>query len=304
MKLHRIKGLLNQNALDKETIFFAAAGSLNSLTLGMLAYPFGRIVIVDPDNLKEENVERHELPMSYVGQPKAVGMADALVKRGVPPDRIIPIVGYAEEALLSYTDASLVVMGIDKRRPKDLVNAICAKYDIPMIVGGVYPKGVGGQVMVLPRPRDVCYVCAESLMGGAYEEVLPHDYGVDPTQVDPDGQANQAIPALRAPIAAIASTMAQVALEILTSKGGEIKPYIIKQTFDWMSVLEMSPGPLFEVVNRFIRSLPALGMRPHWALGKLPNGWDVRVQRGIVQYALEQWSDCPLHAKPVSLDTI
>ncbi len=303
MELHRTDGVLDIDRVRRSKLLFIGAGSLGSLLISNLAYPWRQVVMVDPDPLEEHNVERHLLGYDEVGYPKVEGMFRWLLNRRMDPQTILPHVGEVEDVLDEHTDADLVLVSIDRRRSCDNINAWCAANNLPALYGGVYPLGSGGQVAVIPTPRDVCYLCEEHMMGGEYEGHEVTDYAINPAElVDGLGQPT-AVPALRTPINGIASDMAAIALEMLM--GQTLAPQVLVHGFDWEPVLNLWPGDQLKAVAGFIGAQRSLGLVPTSRLVPCePKGFTWSVKRGIVSLALPQWASCPLHSQQVSPEDI
>lgn len=305
MEFHRIAGILDLSQVRKQKVVFVGFGSLGSLVLSSLAYPWREMVLIDPELLEKNHIERHLLGQSELGQPKVEGGRRWLIDRGLPARIITTHVGDAQEFLDAHTDTDLLIVGVDNRRTRDDVNAWAVEHNISAIYGGIYPKGTGGDVMVIPRPREACGLCAEYRMGNLeYKGKPTGDYGVNIAElVDARGDL-KAVPALRWAVSSIAADMADIALDTLM-KGGEVEPHILVHAHHWEPVLVMRPGGALNTLASFIASQPALGLLGTMKLGKLDDGtYQLFVQRGIVSLQLERWSHCPLHAESIASEEI
>lgn len=305
MNLHRATGLLDLSVIRTKKIVFLGLGSLGSMAVANLAYPWRSIVLVDPEVLEENNIERHLLGRSELGKPKVEGVRRWLVDRGISAQSVTMHQGYAEDVLDDHTDADLLVVAIDHRSARDDVNAWAVANGIPMVVGGIYSMGTGGHVMAIPAPQQACYRCAEHLMGAdQYAGKPTADYGVDISQLTDDQGDLRAVPALRFAISALASDMVDVALEILT-KGGDRASHVLVHAHSWEPVLVLRQGSALATVASFIASFPTLGLLPTMKLRKLgTGGYELLVHRGIFSLRLDRWDGCPLHASTVSANLI
>lgn len=305
MKLFRVSGVLDLDVIRARKLLFLGLGSLGSLTAGNLPYEWRETVLIDPETLEENNIERHLLGRAELGQPKAEGVRRWFIDRGIDPRTIVSHVGNAQDFLDLHTDADLLIVGVDNRRARDDVNAWAVEYNIPAIYGGIYPRGTGGDVMVISRPREVCGLCAEFRMGNLeYKGKPTDDYGVNIAELLDTRGDLKAVPALRWAISSIAADMADIALDILM-KGGEVKPHILVHAHHWEPVLVLRPGRALTTLASFIASLPAMGLLETMKLGKLSDGtYQLLVQRGIVSLRLERWNRCSLHAGSISTEEI
>lgn len=306
MNLFRASGVLQLDVIQARKLVILGLGSLGSLTAGNLPYPWREIALIDPETLEVDNIERHLLGQGELGQPKAEGVRRWLIDRGMDPHTIVSHVGNAQDFLDLHTDADLLIVSVDNRRARDDINAWAVEHNIPAIYGGIYPKGTGGDVMVVPNPRAVCNLCAEYRMGSMdYKGKPTEDYGVNLAElVDTRGDVH-AVPALRWAISSIAADMADIALDILT-KGGEVKPHVLVHAHHWEPVLVLRPGSaVLNTLASFIASLPAMGLLGTMKLGKLSDGtYHLLVQRGIVSLRLERWNRCSLHAGSILSEDI
>lgn len=300
MKLHRAEGLLDLEEIQSKKVVFLGLGSLGSLTLGNLAYPWGQIVLVDPQDLEVHNVERHLLGMDDVGTSKASAIARWLSNRGIAGSTITVCPVEADEALETHSDADLLVVNIDNKTACAQVNRWCIKQNIPALYGGVYPKGTGGHIIVVPNPREQCYECAEHMMGGDYQGHLDADYGIDPLRVQ--DVAPKAVPALRWAINSLASDMAGYALDLL--KGGEIASQVYIRAHTWEPILVLGGAELTSVAE-FVVSQPALGLMPNLRLEATDSGeYELKVRRGSLSLQLRKWDMCPAHSADVTAEEI
>ncbi|MFA6512530.1 MAG: ThiF family adenylyltransferase, partial [Patescibacteria group bacterium] len=237
--LYRADGLLDLETVNKQKIVVVGLGSLGSLVMGNLIYPWREIILVDPELLEIDNVERHLLSPHYVGKPKVAGVKDVLVEWGIPAERVIAYHGGVQDILYDHGDASLVIVGVDNRKAKIFIDGWARSNNIPMLVGGVYPKGNGGHVVALPKPADICYACAaHALKEDEYAGKQNDDYGLSLEQLlDANGNMHK-VPSLKAPISTIAADMANMAIRIL--EGGDVPAHVLYHAIGWETVLTLA----------------------------------------------------------------
>ncbi len=303
MKLHRVDGILPLDIVQGRKIIFLGAGSLGSLTLANLVYPWRQIVLIDGERLEMDNIERHLLGRSSVGLPKVEGLQKWLVDKDVNPDSIVAHQATAEEVLDEHTDADLLISAIDVPASRLFVNAWCKRHNIPALYGGVYPKGVGGQVFVIPNADQVCCQCADLMMGTELrQERRQTDYGLGIEQFF-DG-APKAVPALHSAVGAIATQMALLAMDLLVGEE-TVPPQVLIQTLTWEPVLILQPGETAGVVADFVLAQPDLNLLPSIRLRKSDEtGMQLQMKRGIVSLVLKRHENCPNHSVTVDLNNI
>jgi hypothetical protein len=301
MVLLRAEGLLDEARIRELTVVFAGLGSLGSQTAAALPYGFGSVILADMDTLKTENVERHVLGHSDVGRAKVLAMADYLADRTLNRGRIETYNGRVEDILGECPDNTLVVVSVDGYSARAAINRVCYERNFPAMFGGVYPKGTGGDITVLPRPSEVCYLCGAWLTLVQTQGTQHTNYDVDPRAHS--GQVEVPVPALKAPVGAVAMQMAISALELIS--GEKVPACTHRLIHTWQPVLtSSSPAGLPEAVDRFQAALMGAGVDPGWRNTPSSQGLTVDVRRSIVSFVINQWAGCPLHSTRVSLDEI
>lgn len=295
MKLHRADGVLDLKMLHRKKVVFYGMGSLGSMAAEALAYPWQEIVFVDPEVLGIENVERHVLGKSAVGKPKVLGMKAWCVDRGVDPGIITTVQGLAQQTFNTNTDADVVIVTIDHQPSKGDINQWAMKHNIPTIYGGVYPKGKGGDVIVVPTPKDVCWYCAAELLGeNAYQGRKVGDYGIDGSDLLDASGTVTAVPAIRWTVDKISCIIADLALQIL--EGENVKPQIVVSTNEWEDILLFGRKSIPPFLAPFLAGVGKLGLLPTLRLRHKKSGlYALQLKRGELVLALDRWADCPCH---------
>jgi hypothetical protein len=299
MLLHRAGGLLEREAVEAKKLVFLGLGSLGSLTLANLAYPWREIVLVDPETLEPENVERHLLGRRFLGRPKVEGAADYLIDKGVCADSIRVYQDRAQEVLDEHTDADLAIVNIDERGACYHVNTWCFEHNIPALYGGVYPRGTGGEVIVITDARDICYQCAAHKMGrDTYEGIDVKNYGLEEPKKEDAG-----LPALHFAISSTAADMADFALEIL-SGGAPPRQVFVRAHSTWEPILKLGSGAELTALTTYILSNTRLGLIANMKLDEMEDEYALKATRSLFSLVLERWDECPTHEEgPVVLDS-
>jgi len=149
MQLYRADGLWDASVGGSKILLAQGIGSLGSSVVSQLAYPWKKIVLFDPDVLKEANIERHHLGRSYLRWNKAEAERDWLIKeKGVPADRVVAYAGDDSLVFGKWTNASVLICSVDDPTARKRANQWTQANHIPAIYGGVFAKGAGGFVFI------------------------------------------------------------------------------------------------------------------------------------------------------------
>lgn len=298
----RTGDLIDFDAVAKLRILYAGAGSIISFTKSGLLYQFGAELFADPGVMKEANFERHWVDFeSELGKPKVAALKRRVVaatKNKVDPNTILIHHGPVQDVFDWTTDANLIIVGIDDEVAKGDINKFAVQYNIPALYGGLSAKGVGGTVVCIPTPRDICYLCAQHALGkDVTQGPTDGNYGFDLT----DRRAKNnlvAEPALKVSVQILGADMALLAQRMLgIRKGGErVEPSVLYEAIDWSPVLTIGQGsPVLSKIANFIASFPELGFVPAEKIrfdGK-DFQYELNFQRRPVK--LKRWARCPLH---------
>jgi molybdopterin/thiamine biosynthesis adenylyltransferase len=142
-------------------ILVVGVGGLGCASLAALAKtPIGRLVLVDEDEVDETNLHRQVLYGSAdVGRAKLDAARDALVRRGVPPERIELRRGRVlpDNARAWFGDVDLVLEGADNYATKFLVADACYLERKPVVHGAAV--GWNATVFLVPSSARPCYRC-------------------------------------------------------------------------------------------------------------------------------------------------
>jgi molybdopterin/thiamine biosynthesis adenylyltransferase len=302
VELFRVDGILDASVIREKTVLVAGLGSLGSLTLLNLAYPFKKFILIDPEIVTEENVERHALGYAKIGLPKVAGMKDYLIDRGIQPDtidvfqeRVQDVLGQGREDAIP----DLILLAIDRRSARLFVNSYAVRFNIPLIDGGVFAKGRGGQVIVAPSPKDICYRDAEVFLGADQdEETQRADYGVNIAEIP---ESPHTVPALRASIDSIAAHMARLGVDIL--KGKEVEAHILQEFFETESIT-IIPEALAGVVETFCKHQSDVGLLSTMDARRLITNECALSGTGIYQLPIPRWQSCPEHAPSIDINDL
>lgn len=301
-QLYRVSGVLDLEALKNKKIVFVGLGSLGSLTLANLCYPFAEVVLIDPDKLEDKNVERHLLGPGDIGKTKVMGCRNWLLSRGAYPRKISVYNGMVQDVLDLCIDADLVIMSVDNRGAKLFVNEFCKKNKIPLIAGGVYPLGDGGEIITITNFDHSCLRCVEHQFGRDAFQGKYVDYGLGTETLKSAEGELKAVPALRGPVSEIAAVISEIALDIV--QGKRIINHIYLRSRSWTPVIYMTDRSLLKILAEYINIQGKIGLQPNCRLTR--NGMTFQLEMSDCSLRLEpiKWDQCPEHQKTVSLDEI
>lgn len=315
MKTFRTKGLLPPNARGT-VIVGLGLGSAGASFFTQIPYQFGKVILADPGTLEIENIERHPLGESSLGQNKARATRDFLVnEKRVPATNVVAYTKKAEEVLpdLVGKKVHLVVCGIDYKPACRYVNQWCVENDVPAIYVGVYPFGVGGEVIAIPTPKEVCYVCAENQR--ATKVLAPEyagNYGINPELLkgmgtDPDDP--KAVPALMNSVTAIVSEMVPLAWRMLFPEDTPVSPQIRFRALEgWVEVARIhTKSAEFATTVKWITSPKNLLLSENNARISAVDkeGYvGLEIRRQPWPKSIVQWTRCPLHGTSVQFSDL
>lgn len=311
MKLFRAEGVLDPEHLQQVVLAIAGAGSVGGDILANFPYQIGKYILADPDPLGPENIERHILGRTWVGKPKVAGLRRYLMNKGVRANTIVTWQGKAEEILDANPDITHLVIAIDDPvSRRDLHNWVAHHPQVSSLTIGVYPKGTGGHVIIIPAGSEPCGYCGELMMGFddaflAYQERNKvHDYGLTLNQVM-NPEAPKAVPALHQAVEAISNMAAGVLIDMIN--GVDIEPQVMIRGNQWESVLRLPRGEKTNAVGRWILAQTEMGLVPQvrMELDKDdPHYMFLQIHQTVLSLALKRQKDCSYHAASSNLNDI
>lgn len=175
-----------------------------------------RITLIEPDIYKPHNVERHLIPMSAIGKPKAELAAAWLAERRPDLQVRTLVCDLLEPSVQPSIDeaaaeADVGVCAADNEPAKYHWDALMRRHRKPWTLGEVLSGGIGGFVHRF-MPDGACYGCVSSFLQRSVrlENEKAPDYS------EPGGPAPEVtIPASAASIHSIASLHAVLTLEMI-----------------------------------------------------------------------------------------
>lgn len=303
---YRTEGVLDTTLAKTKRLAFVGAGSLGSEELMQFAYHWGQMIIIDPDVLKINNIERHRLGKSYLGKPKAPSMKHYLTAEfGLPAASILAYVDVAENVLPKIGKIDLVLSSIDNPQANNEIGVWCRENNVPAVYGGIYPKGSALEVITIPAGLPICYRCAELTRseGAAKTQEEGHDYGINPELVNPSANQPVAVPALRKSVTAAAADMAFEAWRLIFPQAGDkaTATILYHALEDWTDIFLVRQGSQeARAITNCIAAEHALDTADKTIrLGSPDNGgyYPVQIRRRYWPRKVEQHPRCGSHGK-------
>jgi molybdopterin/thiamine biosynthesis adenylyltransferase len=288
----RITGLLNLSQVQQQTLVVVGLGSLGSHALSLLAYPWRQLVLIDPDTLAEENVERHILGYNSLRNYKVTGLKQWLVRnRGLEASRIVVHRVTMDRVIDKYRHANLVIEATGIPSVRSLLNAWCVQNNIPAIYGGIYIRGAGGDSISIAQPQHSCLECYDTAQSN--DDLPPLDnYGLPQTSLNQEtGELNE-VPYLSGPVAAIAADIQDMALDILT--GIHTPNQCLIHVHRWEPLLTL-PEKWANGAKAWIEQQSEMGVIPNLRLVKENDRFTLQGARAKITLNIQPSGGCPFH---------
>jgi len=161
-----------RNALSPKHIAIAGCGSIGGTVADIAARTgVGTLTLIDPDMVSPENIGRHVLTSSAIGQRKVDALASHLT--AINPDIVInPVCGAFSGELAETPD--LIISAVDSFQCESLVNIYALGAKVPAIYAGVWGAASVGELYYVLPGKTPCYHCFASFRRTAAQE-LPTD---------------------------------------------------------------------------------------------------------------------------------
>jgi molybdopterin/thiamine biosynthesis adenylyltransferase len=253
----RLDGLGVEGLREKHVVVVGLGSGGSTVALELAKAGVGRFTLVDPDRLEEANLVRHECDDRYLGWNKAAAVSDLILFRN--PDAHVDVVradavSLGERLDEAVASADLVAACTDVEPPKHLLNRLCLEARVPSVYGGVYARGVGGEVIRCSGgPEDACYACIAWALKdtAAAAPAEAPDYGV-PAE-------DQSVPALGLDVRLVA--LIHTKLCLLTLLGHDALPGNVV-LFGTAAVENLFPRPFASAVLNVAPQAGCLVCRP------------------------------------------
>lgn len=220
----RVEGLVDAARLRTQRVAVCGVGSGGGFIAEELARLGFHLLLLDfeAERLEPHNIIRHLLGADHLGETKHRAVAEHL-RRTCPMATVssvgIDVVQEHDRLLTVFREfrPDLIVAATDNEGSKFALDQIARVLGIPVIGGGVYNGGVGGEVY-LSEPHSACYGCIfEKLQPGNAHRHAP--VSVDYT--NPGQPQLSASSALRLDILQIAALTVRMVLRRLLAAEGE-----------------------------------------------------------------------------------
>ncbi len=165
-------GKEGQKKLQKARVAIAGVGGLGTWIAELCTrMGVGFIRVIDRDIVEPTNLHRTALfNASHVDLPKAEVAAEVLSTLN-PHVKVEASTANIDETTMDdlFSDADLIIDGLDNFRARRVLNQASRKYEIPLVFGGAL--GTSGNVTTFSgKPKDPCLEC---LYGAVNDENLP-----------------------------------------------------------------------------------------------------------------------------------
>lgn len=251
------------DALKDKTVAIIGLGSLGSQTAVLLANSMvGNFTLIDPDKLESHNIVRHACDLRDVDRLKVDAVADLIRFRNpkASVDAIPDRAGNAQDAL-SLADI-VIVAGLGSEIAQQQLGQMLRKMGLPVLFGGLYDKGIAGEILFVSPNDGPCYSCFSSTLRDVTDSSTSQkvNYGlpIDEVKAEPGlgihvtrvaaVLADWAIrflindPVVLAPFEGNMVILSNEEYEIGTNTRGE--PVIIPPSSSWWNTLEKLPNCL------------------------------------------------------------
>lgn len=250
-RVEQLLGKENLQLLSEKRVGIVGLGSGGGFVAQSLAMSgVGHFVLVDNDALEESNIVRHVADRRYIGQNKAVVMADLIQHRN--PEITLEVrEGLIQENMDVLDDLDLLVVGVDGEQAKYVINDVALRKHLTAIYAGVYERGEGGDVVMI-RPYDgPCYACWSQELRAGLQRPKPGEQGeLDYGMIGEEGTL-EAEPGLWVHVTKVAGIQTDLALNELL-RGTQ--------------VYEEMPANTVIIANRSIEILADEISDPHTAI--------------------------------------
>jgi len=146
----------DQKKLRDARALIVGCGALgNELVKNLAWLGFGKVTIVDYDDVEYSNVSRGLFEKEDIGKNKADVLAEK-VSRNSPYVKITPIAKRVEECAPEELDCQVMISGLDNMPTRVWLASFCVSNEIPLIDGGI--KEFQGRVQTF-LPGGTCLAC-------------------------------------------------------------------------------------------------------------------------------------------------
>jgi len=222
----RVGARIGESAIErlaKATVAVAGLGSLGSQIVVPLAMTgVGNFVLFDPDILEAHNVPRHAAGLRFVGRSKVDVMKEMILDRN-PQAKVLAV---ASDMRLEKSDVLrdvdlLIIAGLGSEIAQFEIASLARQAQTPILVGGVYTRGTGGEVFFVDPKQGPCYMCFAMILRDVEKPKAGQgnfNYGLPPDEV-------RAEPGLGIHVGRVALLAADWAMRFLINDPKVLKPY-------------------------------------------------------------------------------
>jgi hypothetical protein len=148
--------------LSRVLVTVVGIGSIGSAAVEALASNgIGRLALVDPDRLLQDNLARHRLTGADLGRFKVRAMSDRVIKRhpGVEVESYpLDVIEDADVMRPLFARSDTILCASDGVTSRRVVNHLARRARVPVVFAAVLEDGAFGEVIRI-RPRSGCLLC-------------------------------------------------------------------------------------------------------------------------------------------------
>jgi molybdopterin/thiamine biosynthesis adenylyltransferase len=185
MNFSRIADCIDVDRMQRSKVALIGAGGAVGLACNLVRSGLGFIDAYDFDVVSEENIPRQAHSAVAMGMLKTEALA-------AEAERINPAVSVRcsnrdvttmtdDELLAEFRDVNLLINATDSFQAHAFGNQIALRFNIPSLWIGLYPGGVGGEVVFWDRDILPCYRCLCSKRYAAHEQAAAAGHSLDPS---------------------------------------------------------------------------------------------------------------------------
>jgi len=158
----RERGGASTAAAEKHIVVFGCGSVGSEVADALAASGTGRLTLVDPDFMSEDNVFRHALGRDRIGWPKVVALREELTRKypGVAVDEAkVEAQEWLAKADLDSVDGFVLALGLPTLERSLAWRLRAIGKALPMVVTWLEPLDLGGHSLLLSTNGEGCLDC-------------------------------------------------------------------------------------------------------------------------------------------------
>jgi molybdopterin/thiamine biosynthesis adenylyltransferase len=184
MDLSRIENVIDVRRTQQACVAVFGVGGAAGLVCNLARCGVGRFKLNDFDRVSASNIARQQHDVTNVGRFKTHSLVGPL--HAINPDVIVEA---SEQNFLQmhsdvldqqFADCDLLIVATDNFAAQLAGNALALRLQIPAIFVGLYPGGVGGEIIFWRPGIDACLSCLCNSRRQAHEKAAQESRSLDP----------------------------------------------------------------------------------------------------------------------------